>query len=134
MMHVVTMTDWEKVTEEILPQLEHNILLLKGNLGAGKTTFTQFLIRKLGSTDEATSPTYTIVNQYNSPAGDIFHFDLYRLKNTGEVLDIGIDEYLDRAALCIIEWPEVYETELEVISHHEMRIENTGEGRTVFFK
>lgn len=133
-MHVVTMTDWEKVTEEILPQLEHNILLLKGNLGAGKTTFTQFLIRKLGSTDEATSPTYTIVNQYNSPAGDIFHFDLYRLKNTGEVLDIGIDEYLDRAALCIIEWPEVYETELEVISHHEMRIENTGEGRTVFFK
>ncbi|MCC2591434.1 tRNA (adenosine(37)-N6)-threonylcarbamoyltransferase complex ATPase subunit type 1 TsaE [Chryseobacterium sp. MFBS3-17] len=134
MMHVVTMTDWEKVTEEILPQLEHNILLLKGNLGAGKTTFTQFLIRKLGSTDEATSPTYTIVNQYNSPAGDIFHFDLYRLKNTGEVLDIGIDEYLDRAALCIIEWPEVYETELEGISHHEMRIENTGEGRTVFFK
>ncbi|WP_410681713.1 tRNA (adenosine(37)-N6)-threonylcarbamoyltransferase complex ATPase subunit type 1 TsaE [Chryseobacterium sp. MFBS3-17] len=133
-MHVVTMTDWEKVTEEILPQLEHNILLLKGNLGAGKTTFTQFLIRKLGSTDEATSPTYTIVNQYNSPAGDIFHFDLYRLKNTGEVLDIGIDEYLDRAALCIIEWPEVYETELEGISHHEMRIENTGEGRTVFFK
>ncbi len=133
-MHVVTMTDWEKVTEEILPQLEHNILLLKGNLGAGKTTFTQFLIRKLGSTDEATSPTYTIVNQYNSPAGDIFHFDLYRLKNTGEVLDIGIDEYLDRAALCIIEWPEVYETELEGISHHEMRIENTGEGRTIVFK
>lgn len=133
-MHVVTINDWEKVTEEILPQLEHNILLLKGNLGAGKTTFTQFLIRKLGSTDEATSPTYTIVNQYNSPAGEIFHFDLYRLKNTGEVLDIGIDEYLDRAALCIIEWPDVYEAELEGIPHHEMRIENTGEGRTVFFK
>lgn len=133
-MNVVTMNDWEKVTEEIFPQLKHNILLLKGNLGAGKTTFTQFLIKKLGSTDEATSPTYTIVNQYNSPAGDIFHFDLYRLKNTGEVLDIGIDEYLDRAALCIIEWPEVYEAELQGIPHHEMRIENTGEGRTIVFK
>ena len=78
--------DWQKVVESILPGLKHNILLLKGNLGAGKTTFTQFLLKNLGSEDEVNSPTYSIVNEYSSPKGKIYHFDLYRLKNIDEVL------------------------------------------------
>lgn len=125
--------DWQNVVDEILPQLQHSILLLKGNLGAGKTTFTQFLLKKLGSDDEVSSPTYAIVNEYNSPKGPIFHFDLYRMKSIEEVYDIGIEEYLDNAFLCIIEWPEIYEEELVDFPHHEMEIENFGDFREINF-
>lgn len=125
--------DWQKVVDSILPELKHNILLLKGNLGAGKTTFTQFLLKSLGSKDEVNSPTYSIVNEYSSPKGKIYHFDLYRLKNIDEVYDIGIEEYLDNAFLCIIEWPEVYEDELYGLNYHSMSINNTGENREITF-
>lgn len=126
-------SDWQKVADSILPEFKNNILLLKGNLGAGKTTFTQFLLKNLGSEDEVSSPTYSIVNEYNSPKGKIFHFDLYRLKNIEEVYDIGIEEYLDNSYLCIIEWPEVYEAELQGLNFHTMSIENTGESRKISF-
>ncbi|AZA58126.1 tRNA (adenosine(37)-N6)-threonylcarbamoyltransferase complex ATPase subunit type 1 TsaE [Chryseobacterium shandongense] len=127
------MDDWQHIAEKVALALEHNILLLKGNLGAGKTTFTQFLLKKLGSTDEVSSPTYSIVNEYNTPQGKVYHFDLYRLKNIDEVYDIGIEEYLDNAFLCIIEWPEVYEEELYGLKYHKMSINNTGEQREISF-
>lgn len=128
------MDDWQSVAETVASALEHNILLLKGNLGAGKTTFTQFLLKKLGSEDEVSSPTYSIVNEYQSPKGKIFHFDLYRLKNIDEVYDIGMEEYLDNSFLCIIEWPEVYEDDLHGLKYHEMSIINTGEQREISFE
>ncbi len=125
---------WQNVIDEILPQLQHNILLLKGNLGAGKTTFTQFLLKNFGSQDEVSSPTYAIVNEYDTPKGNVFHFDLYRMKSADEVEDIGIHEYLDNAYLCIIEWPEVYQEELANFPHHEMSIENDGKNRMINFR
>lgn len=128
------MNDWQDIAEKVGSTLQHNILLLKGNLGAGKTTFTQFLLKKLGSEDEVSSPTYSIVNEYSTPQGKIFHFDLYRLKNIDEVYDIGIEEYLDNAFLCIIEWPEVYEDDLHGLKYHEMSIINTGEQREISFE
>lgn len=126
--------DWQHVVNEIMPHFKHNILLLKGNLGAGKTTFTKFLLKNLGSEDEVSSPTYAIVNEYHTPKGKVFHFDLYRMKNITEVYDIGMDEYLDNAQLCIIEWPEIYEEELEGLPHHEITITNNEEKRTVTFR
>lgn len=126
--------DWQKVVDEILPKLQHNILLLKGNLGAGKTTFTQFLLKNLGSSDEVSSPTYAIVNEYHTPKGNVFHFDLYRMKNIYEVYDIGMEEYLYNAFLCIIEWPEIYEEELAELLHHEISIENNGDFREINFR
>ncbi len=126
--------DWQHVVNEIMPHFKHNILLLKGNLGAGKTTFTKFLLKNLGSKDEVSSPTYAIVNEYHTPKGKVFHFDLYRMKNITEVYDIGMDEYLDNAQLCIIEWPEIYEEELEGLPHHEITISNSEEKRTVTFR
>ena len=126
--------DWQNVVEKILPQLKHPILLLKGNLGVGKTTFTQFLLRNLGSIDQVSSPTYAIVNEYDSPKGKIFHFDLYRLKNIDEVFDMGIEEYLDNAFLCIIEWPEIYQEELVDFPHHEIIFEHHEEVRKIVFK
>ena len=125
--------DWQDVADEIMPHFQHNIVLLKGNLGAGKTTFTKFLLKNLGSKDEVSSPTYAIVNEYHTPKGKVFHFDLYRMKNIGEVYDIGMDEYLDNAQLCIIEWPEIYEEELEDFPYHELKIESDGETRKIDF-
>ncbi|WP_027376296.1 tRNA (adenosine(37)-N6)-threonylcarbamoyltransferase complex ATPase subunit type 1 TsaE [Kaistella palustris] len=130
---ITTLEDWQKVTDEILPRIKHPLLLLKGNLGAGKTTFTQFLLKKLGSHDDVSSPTYTLVNEYHTPKGNIFHFDLYRLENEEEVYNIGIEEYLDNAFLCIIEWPEVYEDELKDLPHHTLSIINTGGERVINF-
>lgn len=131
---IKNISDWQNVVNSILPELKHNILLLKGNLGAGKTTFTQFLLKNLGSEDEVNSPTYSIVNEYKSPKGKIYHFDLYRLKNIDEVYDIGIEEYLDNSFLCIIEWPEVYEDEFYGLEYHSMSINNTGESREITFE
>lgn len=128
------MDDWQHIAETVVSSLQHHILLLKGNLGAGKTTFTQFLLNKLGSEDEVSSPTYSIVNEYSTPKGKVFHFDLYRLKNIDEVYDIGIEEYLDNAFLCIIEWPEVYEDDLYGLKYHEMSIINTGIQREISFE
>lgn len=131
---VNNLDEWQQVAEKVSQLLEHNILLLKGNLGAGKTTFTKFLLKALGSTDEVSSPTYAIVNEYAAPQGSIFHFDLYRMKTIDEVYDIGMDEYLDRAWLCIVEWPEIYSSEFTGLPYHEMLIENRDTGRKVIFK
>jgi len=125
--------EWDDIVAKILPLFNKSILLLRGNLGAGKTTFTQHLAKALGSDDEVSSPTYSIVNEYNSPKGKIFHFDLYRLKNIEEAFDFGIEEYLDNAYFCIIEWPEIYETELLSEEFHEMDIINDGNSRHITF-
>ena len=131
---IKTLDEWQTVIDTILPQLQHNILLLKGNLGAGKTTFSKYLVENLGSSDEVSSPTYSIVNEYHTPKGKIFHFDLYRMKSIEETYDIGIEEYLDNAFLNIIEWPEVYEDELYDLPYHEITIEKNDDLRIVNFK
>lgn len=125
--------EWKDIVNQIIPNLQHHILLLKGNLGAGKTTFSQFLLKELGSSDEISSPTYSIVNEYDTPKGKVFHFDLYRLKSVEEAYDFGIEEYLDNGYLSIIEWPEIYTDELEGYDFHEMIITNTESGREIEF-
>lgn len=131
---ISTLEEWQSVIDKILPNLKHNILLLKGNLGAGKTTFTQYLLKNLGSNDEVSSPTYSIVNEYDTPKGKIFHFDLYRMKDISEAFGIGIEEYLDNAHLSIIEWPEIYEEELQGLQFHQISIENIDGIRHISFE
>lgn len=82
------------------------VFLLNGPMGAGKTTFIKEICTQLGSTDAFSSPTYSLVNAYGSPAGTIYHMDLYRLQSTEELLDAGIEEYLGSGHYCFIEWPE----------------------------
>ena len=125
--------EWKDIVNQIIPNLQHNILLLKGNLGAGKTTFSQFLLKELGSSDEISSPTYSIVNEYDTPKGKVFHFDLYRLKSVEEAYDFGIEEYLDNGYLSSLDWPDIYTDELEGYDFHEMIITNTESGREIEF-
>lgn len=85
---------------------EERIFLFYGNMGAGKTTFINALCNELGVTDHTSSPTFSIVNEYDSESGTLFHFDFYRLKNEVEALDMGYEEYLYSGNYCFIEWPE----------------------------
>ena len=82
------------------------VIAFEGDLGAGKTAFTRGLARGLGCTEQVTSPTYTIVNEYLSGRLPLFHFDMYRLRSAEDLWDIGWDDYLDRGGVCAVEWSE----------------------------
>jgi tRNA threonylcarbamoyladenosine biosynthesis protein TsaE len=84
-----------------------NIILFHGSMGAGKTTFIKALARRLGVKDMTGSPTFSLVNEYETEDGNtLYHFDLYRLNSEEEAYDMGIDEYFYSGNLCLIEWPE----------------------------
>lgn len=85
---------------------ETKVFLVYGPMGAGKTTFIKEICTRLGSTDNYSSPTYSLVNEYRFPAGKIYHLDLYRIGSTEELLDAGIEEYLASGNYCFVEWPQ----------------------------
>jgi tRNA threonylcarbamoyladenosine biosynthesis protein TsaE len=89
------------------------VIAYTGDLGAGKTAFTRGLARGLGIQERVTSPTFTIVNEYEGGRLPLFHFDLYRLGSSEELWDIGWEEYLDRGGVCAVEWSERCEDALE---------------------
>ena len=97
-----------KIAREYAQNLDKgSIILLKGDLGAGKTAFVKGVVEAFnGNTNQVTSPTFTIVNQYNLQEATVFHFDLYRIKSVDELYGIGIEEYFYSGAICFIEWPE----------------------------
>ena len=100
------------------------VLAYEGDLGAGKTAFTRGLARGLGATEQVTSPTYTVVNEYLSGRMPLFHFDMYRLSCAEDLWDIGWEDYLDRGGVCAVEWSEnVAEAMEDAI---RVRIEKTG--------
>ena len=108
----------EIATAEALPQAaqefaslmgDETVYAFYGEMGAGKTTFIRELCRALGvEEDLANSPSFSIINEYRSDttAELIYHFDLYRLESVDEALEIGVEDYFDSGALCLLEWPE----------------------------
>ena len=104
----------EKVGEALGKVLRPgSILAYEGDLGAGKTAFTRGLARGLGAKEQVTSPTYTIVNEYLSGRMPLFHFDMYRLRSSDDLFDIGWDDYLDRGGVCAVEWSENVDDAME---------------------
>jgi len=76
-------------------------------MGAGKTTFISAVCAALGAIDEASSPTFSIVNEYAAEGSlPIYHFDFYRIESVAEILDMGLDDYWDSGSVCLMEWPE----------------------------
>ena len=87
---------------------DQKIFLFHGNMGAGKTTLIKSLCAALGVKDNVTSPTFSIVNEYQASGNQkVYHFDFYRLKNQTEALDMGYEEYFYSDAYCFVEWPEM---------------------------
>lgn len=96
-----------QVAQKIIESKPEKIILFNGEMGAGKTTFIKALCRNLGVENPTSSPTFSLVNEYKGFDNQIiYHFDVYRLKNQTEALDMGIDEYLYSGHWCFIEWAE----------------------------
>lgn len=119
------------VAHRIISYLDQNrnILLLEGDLGAGKTTLIKTIANLLKVEDEVSSPTFSIVNEYWSKAiqKPIYHFDLYRLEDSDALFEIGIESYLSQDALFFIEWPELILGLIEASKTVRIRMEHEGE-------
>jgi tRNA threonylcarbamoyladenosine biosynthesis protein TsaE len=105
---VDTIVDLPAVAQGFLNHFDNRkVFAFQGEMGAGKTTFICALLAAMGITEIEGSPTYSLVNVYDSPLyGKVFHFDVYRLKNETEALDIGVEEMFYSGGYCFIEWPE----------------------------
>lgn len=127
---VGSLSDLPDAAEEILARRRgRNIILFKGDLGAGKTTLISHICRSLGSEDAVASPTFAIINQYRGQDDCVInHFDFYRVDNPEEAFDLGYEEYFYSDQLCLIEWPDKIEA-LIPESAMTIRIEVTGENQ-----
>lgn len=85
-----------------------DVIALVGGLGAGKTQFCKGFVKALGYEDEVTSPTFSLVHEYDTPVIKVCHFDLYRIKSEQELFDMGWDEYLDSSAVLLVEWADLF--------------------------
>lgn len=100
----------EQVAKKLIENAKTKTLLFYGDMGVGKTTLIKTIVKVLGSTDEVSSPTFSIVNEYKLQDEKIFHFDLYRINDIEEAYNFGIEDYLDAPFWKLIEWPEKTES------------------------
>lgn len=101
-----TLNEIPHVAEKVLTSSASNIFLLYGEMGVGKTTLINELVFQLGVTETASSPSFSIVNEYEAENDIIYHFDFYRISKIDEAYDIGLDDYLSSGNYIFIEWPE----------------------------
>ena len=121
--------------QEFIAQMGNSkIFAFYGSMGAGKTTFVKALCETMGVTDTVNSPTFAIVNEYNTPSGvPIYHFDFYRITQLAEVYDMGYEDYFYNGALCLIEWPELAEELLPEDTVKVSIVEEEDGTRTITF-
>jgi len=128
-------SDLPQIAAQLLVEIPTKIWLFNGSMGSGKTTLIKALVKQLSLSDCASSPTFSLVNEYadkdNNP---IYHFDFYRIKNEEEALDMGIEDYFYNDNYCFIEWPEKIKNLLP-LNTIEIQISiNTDKSRSLYFK
>ena len=105
------------IAKEIISSAKNKLFLFYGEMGSGKTTLIKEIVKQLGVDEVASSPTFSLVNEYHSDKGEIiYHFDFYRIENEEEAFDIGVEEYFYSDHWCFIEWPEKVENLLPLES------------------
>lgn len=128
-----TPAELKPIAAYILSDNSRRVVVLKGNLGAGKTTLVKEICAQLEVKENVSSPTFGLVNEYSY--GDnqtAYHFDFYRIKNVAEAYDIGFEEYLDSGNWCFIEWPENIEPMLGGLAVQEIIININSAGKRIF--
>ncbi|MCF8273445.1 MAG: tRNA (adenosine(37)-N6)-threonylcarbamoyltransferase complex ATPase subunit type 1 TsaE [Flavobacteriaceae bacterium] len=121
----------DEVANTIINNITSKVILLYGDMGAGKTTLIKSLVKAIGSHDEVSSPTFSIVNEYETSNDLIYHFDLYRINDLEEAYNFGIEDYLNSNHWVLIEWPEIIESILtEPFNRLEVLI-NNDKSRTI---
>ncbi|MGO4819628.1 tRNA (adenosine(37)-N6)-threonylcarbamoyltransferase complex ATPase subunit type 1 TsaE [Flavobacterium sp. W22_SRS_FP1] len=104
---IFSLDEIEDVARKLIAEKPNKVILFHGEMGAGKTTFIKQLVKELGVTEATSSPTFSLVNEYQTIDNHIvYHFDFYRLKTETEALDMGVEEYLYSGNWCFIEWAE----------------------------
>ena len=119
---IPSLSEIDAAAEEFLRRIgDRRLVAFYAPMGAGKTTFTTALCRRLGvRSDAVSSPTFAIINEYRTASGEpVFHFDFYRITKLEAALDIGLYDYLDSGALCLMEWPENVE---ELLPEETLRV------------
>ena len=96
----------DDVAKLLLKNFKTKTVLFYGDMGVGKTTLISALLKALGGTEKATSPTFSIVNEYKIKDDIVYHFDFYRIKDKEELFDLGLEEYFYSDCYCFVEWPE----------------------------
>ncbi len=113
----------DEVAKLIMEQSNSNIFLFDAPMGAGKTTLIKHFLKRISKDEFLGSPTFSLVHEYTSGKGKpVYHFDLYRLENTEQLLDIGFEEYLESGEYIFIEWPELALPLLDDFMYIEMKI------------
>lgn len=104
---IFSLDELKQVAKKVLAEKPSKVILFHGNMGVGKTTLIKALAKELGVTDATSSPTFSLVNEYQADENQlVYHFDMYRLKSEIEALDMGIDDYFYSGNWCFIEWAE----------------------------
>ena len=119
------------VSDDVKKNINKNIVLISGDMGAGKTTLIKEILKSMNVIDNISSPTFSIINEYNTSKEDIiYHMDLYRIKSVDELEGIGLFEYLESGNLCMIEWGEMIEEIIES-EFNKFVISNEGQSRII---
>ena len=103
---IYKLSELEKASNFVLKNVSHDIILISGDVGTGKTTLIKEYCKLIGVEEIVNSPTYTLINEYQNKSGKIVHMDLYRVEDINEINELGLFEYLDKN-IVIIEWPEI---------------------------
>ena len=103
---IYKLSELEKASNFVLKNVNHDIILITGEVGTGKTTLIKEYCKLTGVEETVNSPTYTLINEYQNKRGKIVHMDLYRVKDINEINELGLFEYLENN-IVIIEWPEI---------------------------
>lgn len=112
-----TLQQLPEIAKDVLKFAEHKVLLFYGEMGVGKTTLIKEIVKQLNVSENVSSPTFSLVNEYHtSEDGVVYHFDFYRIENEVEAMDMGIEEYFYSNNWCLVEWPNKVENLLPLKS------------------
>jgi len=126
-----SLNEIQKVADKVTKEINSDIILISGEVGAGKTTLIKEMLKTLKVNDNVNSPTFSIINEYlNEDNNIIYHIDLYRIKNIDELHSIGFFEYLESDNLCFIEWGDIIEKHIKD-RYNKFLIEKRGDNRSI---